>query len=182
MKSPAGRRRWRLIHVNTQRGLPTLCFIRVGEVSFNPGTDGTAMTNRRMDAIIKDQRPLVLASKDTVQVACQQMWERRVGATLVTDDSGRLVGIFTGRDAVRALAEGKDPATTLLATAMTPEPDSIAPGSTAIDALRLMRDAGYRHLPIIEHGQILGIVSRGDFEGMELDRVEQEISIWERSA
>jgi CBS domain-containing protein len=140
------------------------------------------MTNRKLDAIVRDQQPLTLTSNDTVQRACQQMWERRVGATLVTDDSEHLVGIFTGRDAVRTLAEGKDPATTLLSDAMTPRPDTLAPGSSAADALRLMRDAGFRHLPIVEQGRILGIVSRGDFQGMELDLHEQEVALWERTA
>lgn len=139
------------------------------------------MTNRKLDAIVRDRQPLTLTSNDSVQSACQQMWKRRVGATLVTDGSDHLVGIFTGRDAVRTLAEGKDPATTLLVDVMTPQPNTMAPGSTAADALRLMRDAGCRHLPVVEHSRILGVVSRGDFEGMELDLHEQEVALWERT-
>ena len=78
--------------------------------------------------------------------------------------------------------EGKNPATTLLADVMTSRPNTLAPGGTAADALRLMRDAGFRHLPIVEQGRILGVVSRGDFEGMELDLHEQEVALWERTA
>lgn len=138
------------------------------------------MTNRKLAFIIKDQNPLMLAANDTVQQACRRMWERRVGAVLVTDGKRRLVGIFTGRDAVRVLAEGRNAAKTTLAATMTPKPDSISPEQNAIDALRAMSDGGYRHLPIVRDGKILGIVSRGDFKGLELDRLEDEIDLWEK--
>ncbi len=138
------------------------------------------MASRRIVFIVKDQDPVQLTATETVQRACQRMWERRVGAVLVTDGSGRLVGIFTGRDAVHSLAQGKDIAGTPLALAMTPNPDTIAPERTAIDALRMMSDGGYRHLPVVEGGRILGIVSRGDFKGLELEQMEDETYLWER--
>lgn len=137
------------------------------------------MINRKLAFIVKDQNPLTMTADETVQHACRRMWERRVGAVLVTDDKQRLVGIFTGRDAVRTLAESKNSAETMLADAMTPDPDTIAPERTAIDALRAMSDRGYRHLPIVADGKILGIVSRGDFKGLELDRLEDETHLWE---
>jgi CBS domain-containing protein len=138
------------------------------------------MTNRPLGLIIRDQDPLVLAQSESVQMACQRMWERRVGAVLVTDDEDRLVGIFTGRDAVHVLAESENAAAIPLAAAMTPHPLTIGPERTAIDALRIMNDRGFRHLPVVAEGRIAGIVSRGDFLGMELDRIEEENHIWER--
>jgi CBS domain-containing protein len=138
------------------------------------------MTNRKLAFIVKDQDPFTLPSDESVQHACRRMCERRVGAVLVTDDKGHLVGIFTGRDAVRTLGHGKNLAGTRLAAVMTPNPDTIAPDRTAIDALRAMSDGGYRHLPIVANGRILGIVSRGDFKGLELDRLEGETHLWER--
>jgi len=138
------------------------------------------MTNRKLALIVKDQDPLTMAASETVRHACQCMWERCVGAVLVTDAQQRLVGIFTGRDAVRALAEGKNPAETTLAAAMTANPDTIDPQRTAIDALNAMSDGGYRHLPIVADGKILGVVSRGDFKGLELDNLETETYLWER--
>jgi len=137
------------------------------------------MTNRCLAFICKEQNPLILTATQTVQHACQQMWDRRVGAVLITDKNGHLAGIFTGRDAVRTLAECKNPAETTLAAMMTPDPDTIAPERNAIEALRAMSDGGYRHLPIIKDGKILGIVSRGDFKGLELDRLENETHLWE---
>jgi CBS domain-containing protein len=110
------------------------------------------MTNRKLAYIVKDQKPLVLAAHETVRQACRCMWERRAGSVLVTDDQHRLSGIFTGRDAVRALAEGKDAGDTPLAKAMTPNPVTITPESRAIDALRAMSDGGFRHLPVVEDG------------------------------
>ena len=93
------------------------------------------------------------------------------------------MGIFTGRDAVaRILAEGKCPAETTLLQVMTPDPDTMTPRHNAIEALRLMRDARCRDLPIVEQGKVVGIVSRGDFRGLELDRLDEETGLWERIA
>jgi CBS domain-containing protein len=109
------------------------------------------------------------------------MRDHRVGAVLVIKDDRRLVGIFTGRDAVhRVLAEGKSAALTTLAEVMTPNPHSMPPDKIAIEALRLMEDARCRHLPIVEDDKVVGIVSRFDFTGMELDRLDEETGLWER--
>lgn len=136
---------------------------------------------RRMFDIVKDQNPLVLPPSASVQHACRSMRDRRVGAVLVTGPDRRLLGIFTGRDAVaRVLAEGKDPAKTTLADVMTRGPHTMTPAKIAIDALRMMEDCGCRHLPIVENEKVVGIVSRGDFRGIELDRLDEETGIWER--
>ena len=127
------------------------------------------MTNRKLAYIVKDQKPLVLGLNERVQHACRLMWERRAGSVLIVDTEERLSGIFTGRDAVRLLAKGNDAATTRLAHAMTPNPVTIAPESRAIDALKAMNDGGFRHVPVTENGRIRGIVSRGDFQGMEFE-------------
>ena len=80
----------------------------------------------------------------------------------------------------RVLAEGKSAARTTLADVMTPDPDTMPPGKMAIEALRLMEDSRYRHLPIVEDGRVVGIVSRFDFSGIELDRLDEETGLWER--
>jgi CBS domain-containing protein len=109
------------------------------------------------------------------------MRARSLGAVLVTNGTGALTGIFTGRDAVaRVLAEGRDPAKTTLLDVMTVAPETITPDQKAIDALRLMQDARCRHLPIVHEGMIIGVVSRGDFRGAELDRLDEETGLWER--
>jgi len=136
---------------------------------------------RKMSELVRNQNPLKLPPTVTAKEACRSMRERRVGAVLVVEADGRLVGVFTGRDAVcRVLAEGKDPATTRLSDVMTPRPTTVAPRSTAIEALRLMADRGVRHLPVVDAGKVLGMVSKGDFAGLDYDRLEEETAIWER--
>ena len=138
------------------------------------------MTEREMGDLCRDQRPVTLPVTASVKEACCRMRDHRVGAVLVTRD-GRLVGIFTGRDAVnRVLAEGRNPARTSLGAVMTAAPSTVAPKTTAIEALRLMRDGGCRHLPIVESGKLKGIVSRGDFRGLEQARLDEETGLWER--
>jgi CBS domain-containing protein len=136
--------------------------------------------NREMAEIIRNQQPLTLPPTATVQEACTCMHQRRVGAVLVTNSNNELVGIFTGRDAVRILAEGKLPHATPLKQVMTANPECLPPRHTAIHALRLMRDGGFRHVPVVEDGTVIGIVSRGDFRGLEQDRLDEETGIWER--
>jgi CBS domain-containing protein len=139
------------------------------------------MVMRKMSDLVRDQDPLTLPPQATVKEACRHMRDRRAGAVLVTEPDRRLVGIFTGRDAVhRVLAEGKSAARTRLAEVMTPDPTAMPPGKTAIEALRLMQDGRYRHVPITDEGKVVGIVSRFDFSGLELDRLDEETGLWER--
>ena len=139
------------------------------------------MTLRQIADMLRDQNPLTLPPEATVQEACRCMRDRWVGAVLVTKEGRKLVGIFTGRDAVaRVVAEGRDPAKTKLADVMTKKPDIITPGKNAIEALRQMQDGGYRHLPIVQNGKLVGIVSRGDFRGLEKARLDEETGLWER--
>jgi CBS domain-containing protein len=136
---------------------------------------------RHMSEIIRDQTPLTFSPRTTVKHACQGMRQRRVGAVLVIDAEHRLLGIFTGRDAVgRVLAEGKDAAKTLLSEVMTRDPAIMGPTGSAIDALRLMHDGGFRHVPVVAGGKVVGIVSHGDFRGLETARLDEETGLWER--
>jgi CBS domain-containing protein len=108
------------------------------------------------------------------------MRDKRVGAVLITEDDS-LVGIFTARDTVgRVVADGRDPATTKLADVITKNPDTMPSGRTAIEGLRMMQEGGYRHIPVVEGRKLLGVVSKGDFSGLEYDRLEEETILWER--
>lgn len=135
---------------------------------------------RALSDIVCRQDPLVMSGAETVKAACMAMRDRRVGSVLVTDEKGKLAGIFTGRDAVcRVLAAGKSAARTTLQAAMTPAPVTMTAKQTAIDALRLMWDGGFRHLPVVDKGKIVGVVSRGDFQGEEQMRLDDERELWE---
>lgn len=139
------------------------------------------MTNRHMHEIITRRHPITLPPEASVRHACQEMRKHRIGAILVTDPHGRLLGIFTGRDAIcRILAEGRDPHATRLGDAMTAQPETMPPHVRAIEALRLMRDGGFRHIPVVDGDRLVGMVSRGDFLAEERGRLEAESHLWER--
>ena len=136
---------------------------------------------RQISEMVCHQDPVTMAPDATVQDACKVMRDKRVGAILVTKNDS-LIGIFTARDTVgRVVAEHLDPAKTSLAEVMTKNPDAMPAGTTAIEALRRMQDGGFRHVPIVQDGKLLGVVSKGDFSGREFDRLEEETILWERS-
>jgi len=107
-----------------------------------------------------EPRKLVVAAPDTkVSEAAALMQEGQVGAVLVVEE-GRLVGIFTERDAVyRVMAAGRDPRGTLLREVMTPDPLTVAPEETFGYALLLMHEKGFRHAPVVVDGRPIGVVS-----------------------
>ncbi|MEQ8698024.1 MAG: CBS domain-containing protein [Bauldia litoralis] len=139
------------------------------------------MSYRHVADIVHDQDPVTLPPTATVLEASARMRDRKVGAVLVTTVNRHLAGIFTGRDACcRVLADGLDPAATTLDSVMTTDPVTLAPGASVIDALRLMQRGGFRHIPVVDGGMVAGVVSRGDLKGIEIDRLEEETSLWEK--
>jgi CBS domain-containing protein len=134
---------------------------------------------RRLSDIICNRAPITLKENVSVGHACACMARAKLGAVLVTDQKGRLTGIFTARDAARrVLAEGKS-GKTKLGEAMTRAPVTMTPDKSAIEALRLMWDGGFRHVPLVEDERILGVISRNDFGNEERLRLDEERSFWE---
>jgi len=124
--------------------------------------------------IVRNMNPPVLPWSTTVFQAARQMDSQNVSAVLVTEGNETLVGIFTARDAVtRILAKGRDPVLTTLGEVMTYNPVIMTPGHTAMDALRLMQAAHCRHLAIVSEGKVVGMVSRGDFRGVDQERLDE---------
>lgn len=122
--------------------------------------------------VIADQTLVALTAADHVRDAARLMKHRHVGSVLVMDGNV-LEGIFTERDMVyRVVADGLDPDMTPLSKVMTPNPDTIDGSATALEALRTMNARGYRHLPVIQDGRVVGIVSSRDFYGEE--KAEEE--------
>ncbi len=120
------------------------------------------MQRRIVPDLVSNQTLASLPPSATVRDAARVMAERRIGAVLVAVD-GRLQGIFTERDALaRVVAAGLDPDDTVLGRVMTPNPDTLAPNDTAMDALRRMTECGYRHLPVVDGARMVGIVSIRD--------------------
>ena len=91
-------------------------------------------------------------------------------------EGGRLVGIFTERDALfGVIAEGRDPRSTRLGEVMTRDPQTIGPDKPLGHALHMMYEGGFRHVPVVENGRPLGMVSARDALGPELREFESEL-------
>ncbi len=117
------------------------------------------MYSERVRNVIQRKKTLVARSTTTVQAAAELMARKKAGAVLVVDD-GRLVGIVTERDVVfRVVAQRRDPQSTLLAQVMTPDPITVGPHELFGQALHLMHSNHFRHLPVVEDGEPIGIVS-----------------------
>ena len=110
-------------------------------------------------SVMKRRKFLAAPPNTTVTKASLLMAKKNVGAILVVEGE-RLVGIFTERDAVfRVIAQGLDPHTTLLSDVMTTEPKTVDPEESYGYALLIMHENGFRHVPVIEDGKPIGIVS-----------------------
>ncbi|HIJ62161.1 MAG TPA: CBS domain-containing protein [Rhodospirillaceae bacterium] len=134
------------------------------------------MRTRLVRDVIEGQKILCLAPTVTVSEAARRMKEQKVGSAMVVAD-GRLAGIFTERDALmRVLAAGLDAGATPLSAVMTAELVTIDQQATLMEALRLMHDGGFRHVPVVDAGRPVGIVSIRDALGEELIRFNREVA------
>jgi CBS domain-containing protein len=121
------------------------------------------------------RRDLQMATPQTsVREAARLMAQQQVGALLVVEGQ-KLVGIFTERDALfRVVAPGLDPDSTLLTGVMTRDPKTVAPNKSFGHAMHLMHKHGFRHLPVIENGRPIGIVSARDALDPDLEEFVAE--------
>ena len=130
---------------------------------------------RTIRMIIEDQEPLTARAQMTVGEAARLMKQSQCGAVMVVED-GKLVGIFTERDALfRVVAEGHNPQIIQLANVMTRDPQTIHPDRPFVDALHLMHASGFRHVPVVEDGRPIGMVSARDALGEELENFIYEL-------
>ena len=120
------------------------------------------MPIRSLRSLVEGQTPVTASRTVTVADAALTMKQHNIGALLVVDGQ-RLCGIFTERDALfRVVAEGRDPVATQLGQVMTPQPQTIHPDKPFLHALRIMHVGRFRHLPVVEDGRPLGMVSSRD--------------------
>ena len=126
---------------------------------------------------VMQHRKLLKAAPETiVYKAAKLMAARKVGAILVVNDE-RLIGIFTERDLlVRVVAQGLDTQATRLADVMTSEPQTVDPAKPFGYALLLMHEKGFRHLPVVEDGKPIGIISSRSAMDPELQEFAVEVS------
>ena len=133
------------------------------------------MPNRPIRDLIAQGKLVTATEQATVYEAARLMKRERVGAVLVTHGD-RLAGVFTERDAVnRVLAAGLDPARTTLAKVMTRDPLTISPDKPFSHALIAMHEHGFRHMPVVDNGKLVGMVSMRDAAPPELDELEADL-------
>ncbi len=115
----------------------------------------------------------------TVLEATQRMNDSRVGAVVVIDEAGRLIGLFTERDVMRrVVAMRRDPEHTRVAEVMTHEVITCDPCDDLEDLAGLMRDHRIRHIPCVDRaqdGKLCGIVSIGDVNAHHVGQVEAQV-------
>ena len=117
-----------------------------------------------------------LKEKDSVIDCAKIMAEINVAAMIVVNDEGRLIGIVTERDLVqRLIAKERDAAKTTVSAIMTKNPDTLAPEDAAMDALELMQSRNYRHLPVVEDGRCVAMVSIRDLYAAAKVALEEDI-------
>ncbi len=112
--------------------------------------------------VISNQTLITLPPSATVREAVMLMTSRKIGAILVMTE-GKLDGIFTERDlTTRVATAGRNLDTTQLEDVMTAGPDTLPPTARAYEALTLMEARRYRHLPVVDNGTVVGMVSIRD--------------------
>ncbi len=133
------------------------------------------MPHRLIRTIIENQEILTAPSTTTVRDAARLMKQHKTGALLVCDKR-RLVGVFTERDALFRVTAGEcDPRTTLLADVMTPNPRTIGADKPLGHALHMMYEGGFRNVPVVENGRLIGLVSAHHALGPELKEFVSEM-------
>lgn len=115
---------------------------------------------------VMSSTPVTVERATTVAEAATIMGERRVGSALVIEGQS-LLGIFTERDVLRALGEQFDAAGHPVSEWMTAEPVSTPPDTDVAVALKTMLDGGFRHLPVVEGGAVVGVVSMRDLSAAQ---------------
>ncbi len=113
--------------------------------------------------VVRDQEIHSLGEAGTAHEAARMMAEHDISTVVVVDENGLLIGIVSERDmARRIVAADLKPQETPLGDIMTRDVDTVSPKDTPFYALKLMLDGRYRHLPVVDGGRVVGMVSIRD--------------------
>ena len=134
------------------------------------------MPNRTLRQVVEGQTLVSALADTTVRAAAISMASNNVGAILVVDAAGKLAGLFTERDVLnRVVARGLDPDATPLAAVMTTKLQTASPDKPLAHALHMMFEGGFRHVPVVDDGKPVGMVSARNALGLEIHQFEQEL-------
>ncbi|HUO24114.1 MAG TPA: CBS domain-containing protein [Candidatus Aquilonibacter sp.] len=129
----------------------------------------------RICDLIVNQHTYKAEMGQTVLETARAMVQHNIGAVPVMDGQ-KLVGIFSERDLMRrVVAEGRDPRSTCLAEVMTDDPLTVNVHDDLEACMTLMRRHNFRHLPVCQEGQLIGIVSLRDILLHDLDEKDDEV-------
>ncbi|MFN2589309.1 MAG: cyclic nucleotide-binding/CBS domain-containing protein [Actinomycetota bacterium] len=105
------------------------------------------------------------SSDDTLAEAARKMWKQQTGSLLVVDGDD-LVGIITERDVLKAVATGVSVGETRISEVMSKDVITVAPGASLREAAKIMADKWIRHLPVVDNGKLVGVLSQRDLAGV----------------
>jgi CBS domain-containing protein len=122
------------------------------------------MTERTISQAMPQRHIVSLGPEASVHEAACVMTRAHCGSVLIIDAGNQLIGILTERDLMtRVMAKGLDPTRTAISRVMTPHPRCVPPDMKVADAVLIMIERGFRHLPVVaEGGKILGVFSARD--------------------
>ena len=132
---------------------------------------------------IKGAKVETITAAETVLEAIRRMSAKHIGCLAVVTKAGKLSGIVSERDCLwKVIAEGKSPKTNLVKDAMTPlkQMKTVAPGQTVEECMSLMTGRRHRHLPVLAHGKLVGLISIGDVVKFMLDAQQSTIDSLEK--
>jgi CBS domain-containing protein len=104
-------------------------------------------------------------SDDTLDEAAAKMWKQQTGSLLVMDGDD-LVGIITERDVLKAVAQGVRPQDVRISEVMSKDLVTVGPGTSLREAAKVMADRWIRHLPVLDGGKLVGVLSQRDLAGV----------------
>ncbi len=129
-------------------------------------------------AILRNKPVSVIsvAPETTITEVVRVLAEKRIGAVLVMDAQSTLVGILSERDIVRTLAtHAGDTFAMTAAQLMTHSPTVTSPEASVVDAMEIMTEGRFRHLPVVSEGKLVGLVSIGDVVKARIDQQAHEV-------
>lgn len=130
---------------------------------------------KTIGAVVQGREVFFLRAENSIRDAARYMTDRHVGAVAVLDGT-RLAGILSERDIMgRVVAKGLDPDATRVGDVMTRDLVVSEAAESHEDGVRKMKQAGCRHLPVIEAGKLVGIVSLRDLLQVDLSEKDEEI-------
>jgi CBS domain-containing protein len=133
------------------------------------------MIRKIVPDVISGQTLQKVSPQENVRAAAKMLREKKIAAVLVMEGE-RLVGIITERDmTARVIAAGLDPDTAVCGDIMTANPDTLSPDDTASDAINMMRERNYRHLPVVKGDRVVGMVSVRDLYAVYNTELEQDL-------